>query len=118
MTRQGFIRNNRRIDRGEDLSLRLLENIYDRVAECEFRRLSDPLDRVGQADELLRGKHRPDKLMQRQRRSIAWFSVLKVVEFVSKRSLVLWPDARARTLLLFNNMLRITKSTDTPRVFD
>ena len=53
MTKSEFIQNNRGIDSGHDISTNLLEGIYDRVAEHEFRTLPDPLDRVSRVDRLL-----------------------------------------------------------------
>lgn len=110
MTREEFIRNNRGIDNGEDLSVQLLGGIYDRLAQREFRCLPDPLNRVIQVGWLLAPKHKPTDLVQHHRRFIAWFSGLEVVGSSGKESAASQPHARTRTLFIFNDLLIITKS--------
>ncbi|CDS43282.1 IQ motif and SEC7 domain containing protein 1 [Echinococcus multilocularis] len=115
MTKIEFINNNRGIDNGRDISAKLLEAIYDRIAENEFRTLPDPLDRLRRVDRLFTGPLKPEKLVQRYRRFIAWFSALEVNDFTARKPLISRPTSLIRCFFMFNDLLVITKPLGTNR---
>nr|CDS23260.1 cytohesin guanine nucleotide exchange [Echinococcus granulosus] len=109
MTKIEFINNNRGIDNGRDISAKRLEAIYDRIAENEFRTLPDPIDRLRRVDRLFTGPLKPEKLVQRYRRFIAWFSALEVNDFTARKPLISRPTSLIRCFFMFNDLLVITK---------
>ncbi|KAL5964565.1 IQ motif and SEC7 domain-containing protein 2 [Taenia solium] len=109
MTKIEFINNNRGIDKGQDISTQILEGIYDRVAENEFRTLPDPTDRLRRVDRLFTGSMKPEKLIQRYRRFISWFTAMEVNDFTARKPLIPRPTSQIRCLFVFNDLLIITK---------
>lgn len=109
MSKIEFINNNRGIDGGRDISTTLLEGIYDRVSGREFRTLPDPIDRLRRVDDLLTGPLKPENLIQRQRRFVAWFLGLEVLDFTARRPIIHWPNSQIRCLFIFNDLLVVTK---------
>ncbi|KAM7536040.1 hypothetical protein Aperf_G00000103679 [Anoplocephala perfoliata] len=109
MSKTEFINNNRGIDGGRDLSTPLLEGIYERVSEKEFTTLPDPVDRLRRVDDLFIGPLKPENFIQRQRRFVAWFSGLEVLEFTARKPIIYWPPSQIRYLFVFNDLLVITK---------
>lgn len=109
MTKIEFINNNRGIDGGKDISMPLLEGIYDRVTEQEFKTLPDPTDHLRRVDDLFTGPFKPERFVQRQRRFVAWFFGLEVFDFTAKKFIVQRPSAQLRCLFIFNDLLVVTK---------
>ncbi|VDL59566.1 unnamed protein product [Hymenolepis diminuta] len=109
MTKTEFINNNKGIDGGKDISPVLLEGIYDRVAEREFKTLPDPTDRLRRVDDLFSGPLKPERFVQRHRSFVAWFSGLEVFDFTARKPIIQRPSSQIRCLFIFNDLLVITK---------
>nr|CDS33762.1 IQ motif and SEC7 domain containing protein 1 [Hymenolepis microstoma] len=109
MTKIEFINNNKGIDGGKDISTSLLEGIYDRVAEREFKTLPDPTYRLRKVDDLFSGSVKPENFVQRHRRFVAWFSGLEVFDFTARKPIIQRPSSQIRCLFIFNDLLVITK---------
>ncbi|VDN96815.1 unnamed protein product [Rodentolepis nana] len=109
MTKTEFINNNKGIDGGKDISTSLLEGIYDRVAEREFKTLPDPTYRLRKVDDLFSGALKPENFVQRHRRFVAWFSGLEVFDFTARKPIIQRPSSQIRCLFIFNDLLVITK---------
>ncbi|KAL5108510.1 IQ motif and SEC7 domain-containing protein 3 [Taenia crassiceps] len=90
--------------------------IYDRIAENEFRTLPDPIDRLRRVDRLFTGPMKPEKLIQRYRRFISWFTALEVNDFTARKPLISRPTSQIRCLFVFNDLLVITKPLGLNRV--
>ncbi|VDM22009.1 unnamed protein product [Hydatigera taeniaeformis] len=116
MTKVDFINNNRGIDKGEDVATALLDGIYNRVVENEFRTLPDPIDRLRQVDRLFTGPLKPDKFIQRYRQFVAWFLALEVNDFTARKPLIPRPTSQIRCLFVFNDILVVTKPVGLNRV--
>ncbi len=116
MTQQEFIHNNRGIDDGHDLPPLYLRDIYNRVAEEEFKTLPDHTDKLRDIHGLFTGPLKSDNFLERHRRFIAWFAAYDVgLDLTPQRSIIRPLKLSRRTtsslrgLFLFNDVLVVTK---------
>ncbi|VDP93662.1 unnamed protein product [Echinostoma caproni] len=108
MSKAEFVSNNRGIDADQDLPLEMLQAIYDRIAETQFKTLPDPYDRLRSLDTFLTGSLKTDNFLQRHRRFVGWVSGHQLDCIVTRRS-PKRPHGRARHFFVFNDILVVAK---------
>ncbi|KAF7260432.1 hypothetical protein EG68_03569 [Paragonimus skrjabini miyazakii] len=112
MSEAEFIHNNRGIDSGKDLPTDLLQGIYRRVAECEFKTLPDPVDRLRRLDSMLVGSLKTDNFIQRHRRFVGWVAGQQLDRVLTRHTR---HHKHWRYLLVFNDILIAVKPVMGPR---
>jgi hypothetical protein len=105
MTKDGFVRNNRGIDGDSDLPRELLEEIYDQVADEEFKTQPDNLSMIETISQQIVSKS-PLNLIAPHRQFLSKCNVTTVEDFSKAKGKQV---CKSRTLFLFNDMIVVTK---------
>eukprot|EP00730_Choanoeca_flexa_P016360 TRINITY_DN7706_c0_g2_i1.p1 TRINITY_DN7706_c0_g2~~TRINITY_DN7706_c0_g2_i1.p1 ORF type:complete len:362 (+),score=102.23 TRINITY_DN7706_c0_g2_i1:1-1086(+) len=102
---EGFVRNNRGIDDGQDLPRDYLEKIYQRIAEDEFKAQGDNITMIDNIVGQMTGKITLD-LTAPHRQFVSRCSVISLETFEKSKGK---QHSKNRVLFLFNDLLLVAK---------
>ncbi|TRY73448.1 hypothetical protein TCAL_11335 [Tigriopus californicus] len=108
MRREDFIRNLKGVDSGQDLDLEMLQGIYDRIRNTEFRVGSDHVTQVNKVEESITGKGRNELALAEPHRRLVCFCRLTEVMDINRQEKK--AGVHQRGVFLFNDVLVNTKT--------
>lgn len=104
MTEDDFVNNLRGIDDGQDLDLKMLQNVYRRVKNKEFKSVDDHINQVLVIEQRIIGKKH--SLALPFRRLVCYCRMYQVSDVTRPQR----PGLHTREVFLFNDLLLVTKA--------